>query len=180
MEMSVPKIDLDQLESLFGDLQRQGVNYGLGAKPEGGTNPRNGQRWNPRSSRHLSTRPSTIDNLDCSGFIRYMLFNSTDGHLTIPDGSQMQRAWCERQASQGNLHQVNRYRDAANYMTDKRLFICFIKPFTNGCGEIGSRMAIGQRGCGCSGRNNGKLWRCRRQLAVLEFTDLAAAGLQCF
>ncbi len=94
--MSVAKIDLDNLESLFSDLQRQGVNYGLGAKPEGGSDPRNGRRWNTRSNGHLSTRPSTIDNLDCSGFIRYLLFKATDGGLVIPDGSQMQRGWCER------------------------------------------------------------------------------------
>lgn len=127
---TITPVDLDKLERVFAELDLRGVQYGLGAKAEGSTYK--GRRYNKRSSGNLSTAPNTIDNLDCSGWTRYGLFQATNGKLVIPDGSQAQREWCEN----NGLHKVN-YPDANRYMTDRRLFIAFIKPFTNGCGEVG-------------------------------------------
>lgn len=115
----IPAINLEKLESIFAQLERRGVQYGLGAKA-------------PK----LTCPPSAIKKIDCSGAVRYLLFQATDGALVLPDGSQNQRAWCEAKAREGDLRKVN-YEDAANYITDTRLFIAFIKPFVNGCGEVG-------------------------------------------
>lgn len=122
----IPAVSLSRLETLFAQLERHGVRYGLGAKADA-------KNWNPQSDGTLNTPVSNIQYLDCSGFVRYALYHASGQQLKLPDGSQVQRAWCE----QNGLHQVARYADAAAYMTEKRLFICFIKPFTNGCGETG-------------------------------------------
>jgi hypothetical protein len=142
--MSIPQIDLDKLERDFGQLQRQGVAYGYGAKPEGGSDPRTGRRWNPNSTGRLSTPVSTIENIDCSGFIRFLLYRATEGALVIPDGSQPEREWCEQKHSAGLLHKIAHYADTNAYITNERLFIAFIKPWTNGCGQIGHVWLVGQ------------------------------------
>ncbi len=111
----IPKIDLSVIEKLHAQCERRGVGYGLGAKAD-----------------HLSDGPDKFSHIDCSGYIRVLLFHATNGALVIPDGSQNQREWAEK-----NLNQVGRYVDAASYMTGNRLFICFIKPHANGCGAVG-------------------------------------------
>lgn len=110
----IPRIDLKKLEQLHAQCERRGIGYGLGAKVA-----------------HLSDTPDKFQRVDCSGYVRWILFQATDGALVLPDGSQNQREWAE-----ANLHEV-RYADAAAYMTGKRLFICFIRPSHNGCGEVG-------------------------------------------
>src|SRR4051812_1536811 len=119
--MPTPQIDLSQLFQDLAQLERNGTNYGLGAKAPS-----------------LDCEPSKIHAVDCSGYVRWALARATGGALCIPDGSQNQRAWAE-----ANLHQV-KYADAARYMTDKRLFIAFIKPFANGCGSVGHVFLLAQ------------------------------------
>jgi hypothetical protein len=140
--MSIPKIQLAKLKSTFAQLERQGVQYGLGAKAEGYTIE--GKHWNPRSNGHLNTPVNTLDNIDCSGFVRYILFHATDEALVIPDGSQVQREWFEKAAARGETHKLTNYADANTYISDSRLFIGFIKPNTNGCGPVGHVWLIGQ------------------------------------
>jgi hypothetical protein len=121
------KIDLKKLESLFGQMDIQGIPYGLGAKAD------IKDHWNPRSRGTLDTPVEDIDHIDCSGFIRYLIYHCSDTRYKLPDGSQNQLKWCE----DNNLHVVNNYSDANAYMNDHRLFISFIKPFNNGCGPVG-------------------------------------------
>lgn len=128
--MTIPPVNLAKLENLFAQLDIQGVRYGLGAKAEGSSYA--GRQYNPRSTGHLTTPPQTIDHIDCSGWTRYGLFNATGGKLILPDGSQAQREWCEN----NKLHKVN-YPDTNRYLTARRLFIAFIKPFANNCGPVG-------------------------------------------
>lgn len=135
--MAVPSVNLQILETLFAQMERNDVRYGLGAKAEGGSDPRNNHRWNPRSNGSLSTPVNSIDNIDCSGFVRYALFHATNGALDIGDGSQNQRGWCEHKAAAGELHAVQSYANSAKFINAHRLFICFIKPNTNGCGPVG-------------------------------------------
>lgn len=142
--MSVSPINLSKLRSDFAQLERLGIPYGYGAKAEGSKNPNTGEKYNSRSNGHLSTDPSTLDHLDCSGFIRYILYRASGGALVLPDGSQNQRGWCEGQANGGEMHSVARYQDANTYMTPNRLFIAFIKPHTNGCGPIGHVWLLSQ------------------------------------
>jgi hypothetical protein len=142
MSTRIAKVDLNTLERDFAQLERQGVAYGLGAKAEGSFYE--GVRWNPHSTGQLSTPLTTVKHLDCSGFVRYALYRATEGKLIIPDGSQVQREWCERQAAAKLLHKASKYENTNKYLTKERLFIAFIKPWTNGCGAIGHVWLIGQ------------------------------------
>jgi hypothetical protein len=120
---TIPPVDLPKLESLFAQLERQGVTYRLGAK-----------------ANQLHDPPSKITALDCSGFVRWIIAQATDFQLILPDGSQMQREW----ASTAGLHQLSKYSDCNTYLTEKRLFIAFIRPNYNGAGTIGHVWLCGQ------------------------------------
>ncbi len=41
----------------------------------------------------LSTSPSKVTEIDCSGFVRYLLYQVTNGGVVIPDGSWAQDEW---------------------------------------------------------------------------------------
>lgn len=144
--MPVPAVNLLKLETLFAQLERNGVDYGLGAKAPS-----------------LDSEPAKIKKIDCSGFVRYALYKATkepndkDGVLTLPDGSQNQRAWCEQKTAEGELNRVANYADAAKYMTGKRLFICFIRPGFNGCGPVGHVWLLAQYNDGDNGTLAGTL-----------------------
>ncbi len=119
----IPLISLALVWARFDSLQRRGVPYGYGAKAPG-----------------LSCLPSAISTIDCSGAFRYLMYQGSKGQLITPDGSQMQREWAEK-----NLREVP-YGNAARYMTNRRLFVAFIKPFRNGCGNVGHVWLLAQRG----------------------------------
>lgn len=138
-----PAIDREKLLSEIAQMQRRGVPYGYGAKAEGGHDPRDGREWNKRSTGKISTPVDTIDNLDCSGAIRKWLFDVSG--VAIPDGSQAQLAYFEKLSKDPNsgvkqidTHGSDRenYKAAARYV-GKRVFICFITPWVNGCDSIG-------------------------------------------
>lgn len=108
------KINLQKFRSLHAQLERHGVRYGLGSKAK------------------ASMDPDSIERIDCSGYARYMVLNCSD-LKEFPDGSQVQLAWCIK-----NLRQVETYANMKYAEDDEnRLFIAFIKPFTNGAGKIG-------------------------------------------
>lgn len=113
--MSLPKIDIKKLEDVFAEMDIAGVKYGLGAKAP-----------------HLDIDPGKIKKIDCSGFVRYAIYQATGGQLKIPDGSQNQRAWCDDQG----LHRLAQYKDVL-YVNEKRIFLAFIRPGHNGCGPVG-------------------------------------------
>lgn len=117
----VKPISLWRLEKLYGQMKQKPVRYGYGVKAE---------HFAPRWNLALVNIPK-ITAIDCSGFVRLGAYEASLRGLIIPDGSQIQRGWAEK-----NLRQV-RYADAAKYMTKDRLFIAFIKPWTNGCGRVG-------------------------------------------
>lgn len=80
----------------------------------------------------LSQDPATIRFLDCSGYARVQVFQCTDTHEKIPDGSWNQRDWCEK-----NLRQLKQYSDVQYAANDpKRIFICFIKPTATTAGHV--------------------------------------------
>lgn len=122
-------VNRKKLLSLHAALIKRGVDYGFGAKAEGGSDPRNGRRWNRDSTHHLSTPVSTIENLDCSGLIRYEAFQASGGDLVLPDGSQAQLDWCRK-----NWKQVG-YGFCEN--RDNVLRIAFMTPGVHGVGSIG-------------------------------------------
>lgn len=114
------EVDLPKLIDFYAECERVGIGYGLGAKA-------------PK----MSFPPDRIEKIDCSGFVRWALFHATGGALLLPDGSQNQREWCEWKERNGHMRKTSSYENAARYMTDSRLFICFIKPGVNGCGNVG-------------------------------------------
>jgi hypothetical protein len=127
---NIVPVDLELMEQVFSVQERQGTAYGYGVKADQGEDA-NGKPYTLERDSH------TIKEIDCSGESRYLLAKATDQQLIIPDGSQAQREWFEAKAAAGEVHQIAHYADIPRYMTPRRLIICFIKPFTNGCGDIG-------------------------------------------
>lgn len=70
-------IDRDKLLALVGELTAGHVSYGLGSKAS------------------LTTEPKDVKKIDCSGFVRYLLYKATDGQVKMPDGSWHQNKWCD-------------------------------------------------------------------------------------
>lgn len=88
----------------------------------------------------LDCDSSVIRLIDCSGDSRYLIAKATNGQWIIPDGSQAQREYFEN----SGLHKIAKYSDV-QYANPARLFICFIKPNTNGCGDVGHVWMVGQK-----------------------------------
>lgn len=109
--MSLSQVDLEKFLKLHGQLSH--VKYLLGGKAS-----------------PLSKAPSSIKSIDCSGYVRYMLYHCAGG-LQIPDGSWNQRYYMER----NGLKQVG-YKDAAAERDDT-LFIAFATAGMNGTGSVG-------------------------------------------
>lgn len=114
MAAATPVVSLDKLEAIFMEMDTAGVQYGLGAKAP-----------------YLDIEPSKIKQIDCSGFTRYAIYKASDGKLTMPDGSQNQRVWCENK-----LKPANSYTDVLK-AGQRSLYVAFIKPWTNGCQAVG-------------------------------------------
>lgn len=121
-------LDTSLMLSLFNQLERRGVRYGYGAKADDKTT-------NPRSTGRLSTPVDTIDQIDCSGFTRYITYQATSGAVTLPDGSQDQLDWFSRQKDK-TISKLGQYSDLTK-VAGPSLFVGFIKPHVNGCGDIG-------------------------------------------
>jgi len=117
-------VNKNALISITAQLERRGVTYGYGAKADD-------KSANPRSTGQLSTPPDTIDQIDCSGFTRYILFQAAGWR--VPDGSQDQRQWFE----DNGFTKLSSYSVVNNGVGAEALYIAFIKPNTNGCGSVG-------------------------------------------
>lgn len=100
-----------RLKAVRNELLDGHISYRLGAKAR------------------LDAEPSTITHLDCSGFVRYLLYQASDKSLLLPDGSWIQREWCQKQ----KLEPVN-YATAAE--CDGWLRIAFIDPKPNKAGHV--------------------------------------------
>lgn len=96
-------IDGDRLDDLMGQLTDGHIHYSLGAKAP-----------------HLNCSPSEITAIDCSGFVRYLIYQLTG--MTIRDGSYNQHDWCIAQ----RLPQAEYDDDASS--SDCILRIAFIVP----------------------------------------------------
>ena len=117
-------VNTSTLISVSNQLQRRGVKYVYGGKIEN-------RDVNPRSTGKLSTPPDTIDGLDCSGYMRYVLYQAAN--WVIPDGSQNQLEYFQ----DGGFDQLAAYGDTNADVGRNALSIGFIKPYVNGCGPIG-------------------------------------------
>lgn len=107
---TVIDIDLPLLLSLVGKVQRR-VKYRLGAKAPS-----------------LDCDSTEINSIDCSGWVRYLIYRATHGKVTMPDGSWTQHEWCKRQGFKKCA-----YANAG--LLDGRLRLAFINP-TNVPGHV--------------------------------------------
>ncbi len=96
-------IDAVLLDSLFAAV-KDTVEYELGAKAKAGA------------------KPGSFTKIDCSGFVRWFLPQICTEHIDVPDGSQAQRAWCEREGFKPTDYYAN-----ARWC-DGRLRIAFLSP----------------------------------------------------
>lgn len=108
MDTILKPINWKAFLALFEKQLEVGVSYGYGAKA-------------PR----LNAAPGSFRQVDCSGEVRYLAYNSSGG-LVIPDGSWIQREWCEK-----HLTEVP-YGPA-----DDELYLAFMTSGVNGVGSVG-------------------------------------------
>jgi hypothetical protein len=102
-------VDIKKLLHTF-DAMKGRVTYKLGAKAPS-----------------LMSLPKEIRRIDCSGLVRYAVYQAAGS--TIPDGSWIQREYCEQQG----FRQLKKYSDVQYAKDDgSRLFLCFIKPIVVG------------------------------------------------
>jgi hypothetical protein len=105
-------IDYDLLLEVSGKLMDGHVSYGLGSKAPS-----------------LDCDPAAITKIDCSGFVRYLLYQATDNQVVLPDGSWHQREWCQGK----KLAKVD-YEEAGS--SDGWLRIAFISPRKGHAGHV--------------------------------------------
>lgn len=107
-------VELAKVVEIYRNMKANHVSYDLGGKA-------------PK----LDMDSHGIEDIDCSGFVRFCIYRATDPHMTIPDGSWMQREWCEA----ANLHKLSNYRDVCQ-ADPSRLFIAFIPPKSGKAGHV--------------------------------------------
>lgn len=99
-------INLELLETLFSRTKGR-VKYRLGAKA------------------NLLADSADIHQIDCSGFVRWILARASDQEIRLPDGSQVQLDWCRAVG----YHKLAHYSDVQYAREDpSRLFIAFLSP----------------------------------------------------
>lgn len=74
--------------------------------------------------------PPDFTRIDCSGFVRWLIFHATGGQVLIPDGSYIQADDFQKYGFKKGL-----YADAAN--KDNHVRICFHRPGGRGGDGIG-------------------------------------------
>ena len=99
-------IDSIRLQQLCDELMDGHISYGFGSKAA------------------LTATPQSIHEIDCSGFVRYLMYQATSGRLTMPDGSWIQNDWCRHQALK-----LVPYQDAS--LHDSIIRIAFLPPTTH-------------------------------------------------
>ena len=104
-------IEKNQRFEIFDSLADGHVKYAVG------TDKQTGKLLGKAA---LGATPQSIKALDCSGFVRYLIYQATDGQTTMSDGSHYQRKWCEKQ-----LLTVQEYGKTA-YRADSKLRIAFL------------------------------------------------------
>lgn len=108
--MNLLPVDIKKFLALHKSLAH--VKYGLGSKAS-----------------PLSKSASIINKIDCSGYVRYMIYHCANGFM-IPDGSWIQRKWCE----DNGLKEVP-YSEAVD--VKDTLFLAFATANVNGVGKVG-------------------------------------------
>lgn len=102
-------VHLAIIEAVFRNMVNR-VTYGMGEKAD-------------EEGRQLDTDSHEVDDIDCSGFVRYAIYRASNKELRLPDGSQAQLEWAET-----HLRKLAKYSDVVNAKDDPhRLFIAFLR-----------------------------------------------------
>src|ERR1051325_8593128 len=109
--MKTISINTQKLSELLAQTMDGHIVYGFGSKAA------------------LSALPATITKIDCSGYVRYLIYNITNGTVTMPDGSWIQHEWCDKQ----KFHKTP-YSTAAE--RDGWLRIAFLPPVGGHAGHV--------------------------------------------
>lgn len=107
----LPFIDSMKLNGLCTKLMDGHIKYGFGSKAA------------------LTVAPESIKAIDCSGFVRYLLFHASSERIKMPDGSWIQNDWCKKQ----KFAEVD-YEDAS--CQDNLLRIAFLPPAKGHAGHV--------------------------------------------
>ena len=87
--------------------------------------------------------------VDCSGFVRFLLFRASGGKIQLPDGSYVQKDYCKKQG----FRRLKSYADVQYAARDSsRMFLCFMSPIPGIAGHVWI-VYLGQTYESC-GRNN--------------------------
>jgi hypothetical protein len=107
-------VNVARLDAIFAPQLARHIPYRLGGKAP-----------------TLNATPAQLaKGIDCSGEVRLLLYQVTDGAMVLPDGSWNQRAWAEQ-----NLEEVP--YSTALHAGEGELFIAFITAHVNGSGGVG-------------------------------------------
>jgi cell wall-associated NlpC family hydrolase len=84
-------------------------------------------RWGAKPKLNIS--PEKVEESDCSGFVRYVLYMSTGGKVKLPLGS-----WCQRQWFISEGFEKVPYSHCSK--VDSRLRVAFINPLKGKPGHV--------------------------------------------
>lgn len=110
--MRTIEIDRQQLVDDTAEARRKGIGYRLGAK-----------------AADIGCIPGPGKQIDCSGWMRVLLRRAANA--IIPDGSWLQREWCESQGFKKSVYT----KDGAG-LKDGRVRIAFIRPKQGRAGHV--------------------------------------------
>ena len=111
--MTTITVDTGQLLRLHGSVAGR-VPYVFGAK-----------------ARPLCGGPEALaKGVDCSGYVRWLMFHCSGVGYTFPDGSSLQADWCRRQGFKQTSYRLN------GGWKDGRLRIAFIAPTKRKPGHV--------------------------------------------
>lgn len=113
MRANHPKFRVSIMVAFVAAQMKSGVSYLLGGK-----------------ARSLKEGPGVTGRIDCSGEFRLLGYHATDGETSMPDGSWLQREYCEK-----NFDEVP-YSQAMEAKAGE-LYAAFITSGVNGAGRIG-------------------------------------------
>jgi cell wall-associated NlpC family hydrolase len=107
------KVDTAKLLRLHGAVQGR-VKYVFGAK-----------------ARPLCGGPEALSGgVDCSGYVRWLMFHCSGVGYTFPDGSTLQADWCRKQGFKQTSYRLN------GGWKDGRLRLCAYRPKGKRAGHI--------------------------------------------
>lgn len=106
-------LDIDLLYRCHENAMKHNPGYSLGGKPPS-----------------LSAHANQLEGIDCSGYVRWLLYRATDGRVQMPDGSWFQEQWCQGGGFKKTSYLLH------GKLRDNRLRIAFIRASGKKVGHV--------------------------------------------